>query len=98
MIGLLVRLLSRLHRQAGRAPFRQSVFQAAGFEAARPEQRHRFIGEDAIWSAAVSDDRLVRGEFGKSPFELAERYVEGSRQMAERIFVLRSNVEHGHKP
>lgn len=33
-----------LHRQAGRPPFGQAVFQSARREAMRPERRDRFVG------------------------------------------------------
>jgi DDE superfamily endonuclease len=46
--------------------------------------------------AAIGDDLLILRKLGEPPFQLIERHVERTWQMAERELVLRANVEQGH--
>jgi hypothetical protein len=48
-----------LYWQTGRPPLRIPLFKPEGFETALAQLGHRLVGEHAIGSAAVSDDRLV---------------------------------------
>ena len=62
----------------------------------RAKRRNRLERQDAIGAAAVGDDLLRRVDIGEPRHELAQRDVQGARQMPERELVRRPDVEDGH--
>jgi hypothetical protein len=57
--------------QASNTPFGKAVFQPAGLEAARTQRRDCFVGEHAIWAAAISDYLVLRIDLAKAAFKFA---------------------------
>src|SRR5712691_6205842 len=90
-------LRARDDRQPGGPPLRKAVLQPPSLEATSAKRRNRFVGEDAVRAAAIGDKFLRGVELGEARFELAERDVHGARQMSQREFIRRPDIEDGHR-
>jgi hypothetical protein len=77
-------------------PAAKAVLEPSNLRALGPERGDRLEGQDAVRTAAIGDDLLILRKLREPPFQLIERHVERTWQMAERELVLRANVEQGH--
>src|SRR5262245_58947813 len=68
-------------RQTGRLPLRIAILQSPCLEAATPQHRHRLKCEHAVWSSAVRDDLLLLWKLAHSTLKVAQRDVDGIRQV-----------------
>jgi hypothetical protein len=85
------------NRQPGGAPLWKAVFQSTGFEATRAKCCNGLVGQDAVGAAAISDDLSLGVEFGEARFEVTQRDVHCARQMSQREFVFRPDVENSDR-
>ena len=84
--------------QSGGLPLRIAVLQAADREAVLPEQSNGFEREDTIRAAAVCDDLTTFRQPSQLPCQLAQRDVDGLRQMPSHKLIFGAYVDDGDQP
>src|SRR5579871_1387368 len=77
-----------VYRQSSFAPRGEAAVQRAGAIATRMQQRRRPLTTRlaGMVHIAVGDDRAVRRQLSKPAFQAIQRNVDGTRNMAARIF------------
>src|SRR5579863_5294500 len=84
--------------QAGGLPFGIAVFEAMNPKAALAQQRDCFEGQDAIGATTIGNDLSALGDVAQTLRQLAQRNVDGARQMPRREFVWWAHVENRDEP
>src|SRR5262249_2857923 len=85
-----------LDRETRGAPFRKTLLEPQGREATPAQQRHRFEGQHAIGTAAVSEAGAISRQLTEPAWQLPQRYADRMRQMAGREFIAGSDIEERH--
>src|SRR5262249_18482410 len=89
---------SALDGEAGGAPLRQAVRKAARPPAAGPQFLDCVVRQQAVRSAAISDDLLPRWQLAHTSLELIEGHRSGALDVAGLVLLGRADVDHDHAP
>jgi hypothetical protein len=81
-------------RQTRSLPFRITILESTNEIASRAKRCDRLERENAIGTAAISDDLAVRRQLAQAMFQFAKRDVEGAGKMSERKLVFGPHVEN----
>jgi SAM-dependent methyltransferase len=72
-------------RQPCRTPLRESILEPACLETAFAKRRHCFVGQYAVWSAAIRNDLGRLLEFGQLRFKRSQRNVHRAGQVSQFV-------------
>jgi hypothetical protein len=89
--------LIRRRRQSGSLPFGITILKAPDFESALSKHRDRLECQHAVGAATIGDDVAALRDLPEAARQLSQRNVNGLRHVASFIFVLRADIEYGHK-